>query len=78
MNKVYLIHPQGGNLMIEVNAEKSYITILRNDISMVIADEIDVGILLEKRCGCNCGEGNKKPCFRLASLDEINAWSRNE
>lgn len=77
MNKVYLLHPQGGNISLEINQDVIYVSICRNDISMVIADQNHVDILLTKMCGCgDCG--SKKACLRIATLSEIENWSKDE
>lgn len=76
-DKIYLIKNTLGQANVQINENKMYITTTRNDMTMLIIDKEDLEIVLSKTCGCDAC-GSVKKCFRIASLAEINEWTKDE
>lgn len=69
----YYTSVERGFSIIKDGRIKDYLSIVRNNISLMEVDDDDVALFLSKKCGC-CT--NEKPCFRIATEEEITRWKQ--
>jgi hypothetical protein len=67
--------PRTNNAMFEVES-MVYVVQWKNDIPLILVKEQHKDYIMSKTCDCNCGNGVKKPCARLASKEEIDLWMK--
>lgn len=69
------IWPYDSKLVQETPSGNDYLFAWRANITMAFVDPQDVDNLLNRWCGCNCGDGKpKRKCFGYASEDEVRRW----
>lgn len=53
---------------------KEYVFVPKANISMAYVDSEDVGNLLERKAGCNCGGSKRQQAFYEANESDIRRW----
>lgn len=57
--------------------KKDYVFVVKANISLAWINPDDVGSLLSRKAGCNCGGSKKKPAFSYANESDVRRWSNN-